>query len=88
MAWIFQPLSLLVQVYLLRRPRSNRDRCAMNIVIRGLPVCDSTILADRISADQTILSEIFSTMYVSLPACSKLQGRVASGTYPAKVIFI
>jgi len=67
---------------------SDRERCIKNIVIRGLSVCDSTNVDDRISADKNILSELFTTLNISLPAYHKplRVGRVASGTCPTKVI--
>lgn len=68
---------------------SDRERCAKNIIVRGLPVCDSAILADRISTDQEKLSDLFSKLNVLLPPYSKLLriGKIASGTSPIKVIF-
>lgn len=68
---------------------SDRERCTKNIVIRGLSLCDSSTVADRISADKTFLSELFTTLKIPLPAYHKLLrvGRVASGTCPTKVIF-
>lgn len=68
---------------------SDRERCTKNIVIRGLSVCASSNVGDRISADKNILSELFTTLNISLPAYHKLLrvGRVASGTCPTKVIF-
>jgi len=46
-------------------------------------------LADRISADQIKLSDIFSNLNFSLPAYSKLLriAKVVSGSCPVKVIF-
>jgi len=68
---------------------SDHERCAKNIIVCGLPVCNSTILADRISADQIKLSDIFSNLKVSLPAYSKLLriGKVVYGFCPVKDIF-
>lgn len=68
---------------------SDRERYAKNIIVRGLPVCDSTILAARISTDRIKLSDLFSDLNVSLPAYSKLFriGKVVSGSCPVKVIF-
>lgn len=68
---------------------SDRDRCTKNILICGLPVCNSSNLADKTSADRSVISELFSTINVSLPVFSKLLrvGKTVSGTCPTKLIF-
>lgn len=67
---------------------SNGERCANNVVIRVLLVCGSAIPADRISADQIKLFELFSSVNVSLPDYSKLLrvDWVASRTCSTQVI--